>query len=92
MTHLEKPWRRLAQQKKVKTKKHPIGNDFNANVVQENLFELFQDTHEHFVRDSFPSAKEGNIRDIAIVDNGTAVYICVKTSRGWFKTAALSIV
>jgi hypothetical protein len=76
----------------MKTQKHPIGNDFNANVIQENLFELFQFAHDHMVKSSFPTANEGMPRDIVIVDTGSAVYICVKTSRGWFKSAALTSV
>jgi hypothetical protein len=75
-----------------KTQNHPVGNDFKANVLQENLFELFQYAHDHVVRKSFPLANEGSIRDIVIVDDGTSTYICVKTSRGWFKTSALTSV
>jgi hypothetical protein len=75
-----------------KTQKHPIGNEFNANIIQENLFELFQFAHEHQVKSSFPLATEGLPRDVVIVDDGTSVYICVKTTRGWFKTAALAAV
>lgn len=75
-----------------KTQKHPIGNEFNANIIQENLFELFQYAHDHIVRNSFPSANEGASRDVTIVDTGSAVYICVKTPRGWFKSAALTAV
>lgn len=75
-----------------KTQSNPIGNDFNANVVQLNLEELFEHSHDHRVRDTFPAANEGTSRDIVIVDTGSAVYICVKTARGWFKTVALTAV
>lgn len=75
-----------------KTQKHPIGNDFNANIMQENLFELFQYAHSHDVRSTFPAANEGASRDIVIVDTGSAVHICVKTPRGWFKSAALTAI
>lgn len=75
-----------------KTQKHPIGNNFNANIIQENLLDLFHSAHDHVVRNSFPSANEGASRDIVIVDDGTSVYLCVKTSRGWFKSAALTSV
>jgi hypothetical protein len=75
-----------------KTQKHPIGNDFNANVVQESFLELFQAAHDHVVKNAFPSTSDGSPRDVVIVDTGTAVYICVKTSRGWFKTASLAAV
>ena len=75
-----------------KTQNHPIGNDFKANVLQENIFELFQYAHDHVVRSTFPAANEGASRDIVIVDTGTAVHICIKTPRGWFKSAALATV
>ena len=75
-----------------KTQKHPIGNDFNANIMQENLTELFYLAHDHVVRSSFPSAKDGMPKDVVIVDDGTSVYLCVKTTRGWFKSAALTAV
>lgn len=76
----------------MKTQKNPIGNLFNANVVQQNFAELFETAHDHMVKDSFPSAKDGAPRDIVVVDDGTNVYICVKTQRGWYKTASLSAV
>lgn len=76
----------------MKTQKHPIGNDFNAAIMQQNLTDLFLSSHDHTVRSTFPSVKEGSIADIVSVDTGTAVYICVKTSRGWFKSAALTLV
>jgi hypothetical protein len=76
----------------MKTQKNPIGNDFNANVIQENLFQLFQYAHEHVVKNAFPAASDGAIRDVVVVDTGSAVYLCVKTSRGWFKSAAMTAV
>lgn len=75
-----------------KTQSNPIGNDFDAAVMQLNLQELFEASHDHMVRSTFPAANDGAVHDITIVDDGSAVYICVKTSRGWFKTAALSAV
>lgn len=75
-----------------KTQNHPTGNDFKAAVLQNNLEELFEAAHDHMVRSTFPAPNEGAPRDIIIVDTGTAVHICVKTSRGWFQTAALTAV
>lgn len=74
------------------TQKNPIGNEVQASVLQLNLLDLFQAAHNHVTRSSFPSSKDGSVNDIQVVDTGSAVYICVKTSRGWFKTAALSAV
>lgn len=75
-----------------KTQQNPIGNDVNANIVQKNLEDLFEFAHDHVVRSTFPASNEGAPRDIVVVDTGTLVYICVKTSRGWFKTVALTAV
>lgn len=69
-----------------------IGNEFNASAIKFLFEELFGDTHSHRVRSTFPTVNEGSPRDIAIVDDGSAVYICVKTSRGWFQTVALTAV
>ena len=74
----------------MKTQKHPIGNDVKANVLQINLAELFELAHEHPVRAELPAAADGMPRDIVLVDDGTNVYLCVKTSRGWFRTTALT--
>lgn len=69
-----------------------IGNDFNASTSQYLFEELFQLAHDHIIRTSLPSAQEGAVGDILGVDTGTIVYICIKTPRGWFKTAALTAV
>lgn len=73
-----------------KTQPNPIGNDVKSSVLQQNLEELFDSAHDHAVHSSLPTANEGSSRDMVIVDDGTSVYICVKTSRGWFRTAALT--
>lgn len=75
-----------------KTQSNPTGNDFNANVLQLNLEELFEAAHDHVVRSTFPAPNEGTPRDMVIVDTGSVIHICVKTARGWFKTAALTAV
>lgn len=72
------------------TQKNPVGNTLNVSIVQQNFKDLFQFAHQHPVKDSLPTSIQGNSRDIVIVDDGTNVYIAVKTSRGWFRTAALT--
>lgn len=61
-----------------------------AEIIQRNMDELFQIAHQHGVRVTFPGATDGMASDIVSVDNGTSVYLLVKTSRGWFRTAALT--
>lgn len=75
-----------------KTQNNPVGDEVLANILQLNLEELYESAHDHVVRSTFPGANEGSPRDIVIVDTGSAVHICVKTSRGWFQTAALTAV
>lgn len=61
-------------------------------TLQLNFEQLFQDAHEHMVRESAPTSSDGSVGDMVMVDDGTDVYIAVKTSRGWFKTANLTAV
>jgi hypothetical protein len=73
----------------MKTQKHPIGNDVQANILQLNLTDLFRSAHDHVIKSSFPGPNDGAIQDLVVVDDGSNVYLCIKTSRGWFKTTAL---
>lgn len=75
-----------------RTQPNPVGNDLRSSVVQQNLEELFQLAHDHPVRSSLPTAAQGASGDMIIVDDGTNVYACFKTSRGWFRTAALTAI
>lgn len=61
-----------------------------AEIIQRNMDEIFQIAHQHGVRVTFPGATDGMASDIVSVDDGTSVYLLVKTSRGWFRTAALT--
>jgi hypothetical protein len=63
-----------------------------SEVLQRNLESLFQLAHSHGVRVSFPGATDGAASDIVSVDDGTNVYLLVKTSRGWYRTAALTAI
>lgn len=63
-----------------------------SEIIQRNLDELFQLAHQHGVRVSFPGATDGMASDIVAVDDGATVYLLVKTSRGWFRTAALTAI
>ena len=63
-----------------------------AEIIQRNLDELFTLAHQHGVRVTFPGATDGMASDIVSVDDGTDVYLLVKTSRGWFRTAALTAI
>lgn len=63
-----------------------------AEIIQRNFDELFTLAHQHGVRVTFPGATDGMASDIVSVDDGTNVYLLVKTSRGWFRTGPLTAV
>ena len=61
-----------------------------AEIIQRNFEGLFGYAHEHITKTALPAASDGKPQDIVLVDDGTNVYIVVKTSRGWFRSAALT--
>ena len=63
-----------------------------SEIIQRNLDEIFALAHQHGVRVTFPGATDGMASDIVSVDDGTNVYFLVKTSRGWFRTSALTAI
>lgn len=63
--------------------------DYSA-TIQLTFDELFQAAHDHLVLSADPNTNDGAIRAVSIVDNGTNVYLVVKTKRGWFKSAAFT--
>jgi len=72
-----------------RTQPNPVGNDLKSSVVQQNLEELFELAHDHSVRASLPAVSDGAPGDMIVVDDGTDIFLCIKTSRGWFRTTAL---
>lgn len=72
------------------TQNNPIGNTVIPSIVQKNFEELYETAHEHMIRDTVPAGNEGAPRDIVLFDDGTTVYLYIKTTRGWFRTAALT--
>lgn len=57
-----------------------------STTIQLTFDELFLAAHDHVVLPSNPAAQDGAIQTVSIVDNGTNVYMVVKTKRGWFKS------
>lgn len=74
------------------TQRYPLGDNPSVTILQLNFKELYELAHQHRTRSTFPGTSDGAVRDISIVDDGTNVYLCVKTSRGWFKTDALTAI
>lgn len=63
--------------------------DFAAGL-QETFDELYTAAHDHRLITADPGPRDGSVEAISIVDNGTSVYLVVKTKRGWFKSASFT--
>jgi len=63
--------------------------DYSA-VIQSNLGQLFNSAHDHVILSAKPGVNDGSVQTLSIVDDGTNVYLVVKTKRGWFKSANFS--
>lgn len=63
-----------------------------AGSIQRNMDDLFEAAHSHVVKSSLPRTSDGSPQDIAIVDDGMNVFIAVRTTRGWFRTPALTAI
>jgi hypothetical protein len=63
-----------------------------SSTIQLTFDDLYQAAHEHRVLTANPGTNDGSIQTVSIVDTGSSVYLVVKTSRGWFKSAAFTAV
>lgn len=59
--------------------------DYSASI-QYSFSDLYTAAHDHPVLSANPSASSGSVQQVSIVDDGTNVYLIVKTNRGWFKS------
>lgn len=57
-----------------------------SSTIQLTFDDLYQAAHDHRVLKTDPADNDGSIETVSIVDNGTNVYLVVKTKRGWFKS------
>lgn len=63
-----------------------------SSTLQLTFDELFQAAHDHKVLTTNPATNDGAVQTVSIVDNGTTVYLVVKTNRGWFKSPAFTAI
>lgn len=63
-----------------------------SSVIQLTFDDLYQAAHDHLVLTIDPKKTDGSIQTVSIVDNGTNVYLVVKTSRGWFKSPSFTAI
>lgn len=63
-----------------------------SQIIDSNLQALFQAGHVHKVVSAVPKKNDGNVGDIYLYDNGTSIYVYIKTGRGWAKSAAYTLI
>lgn len=60
-----------------------------SQIIQNSFKTLFQAGHVHRVLTAAPKPNDGEVGCIYLFDDGTNIYLYIKTSRGWAKSAAL---
>ena len=60
--------------------------DFSS-VIQQNFEELFEEAHDHQILTVAPTAAEGSVGDISLVEDGLTTKLYVKFSTGWKSTS-----
>lgn len=63
-----------------------------SQIIQSNMQALFQAAHVHKLITAAPKANDGNVGDIYLYDDGTSIFVYVKTNRGWAKSAAYTLI
>ena len=63
-----------------------------SSTLQLTLDDLHQAAHDHLVLSSNPAVNDGATQTVSVVDDGTNVYLVVKTRRGWFKSTAFTAI
>lgn len=74
----------------------PVPTDRTLNnfsqVIQNSFKTLFQAGHIHNVISVVPKKNDGAVGDIYLFDDGTNIYLYIKTSRGWAKSSILTLI
>lgn len=63
-----------------------------SSTIQLTFDDLYQAAHDHLVLKVNPKKADGSIQTVSIVDDGTNVYLVVKTGRGWFKSPSFTAI
>lgn len=73
----------------------PVPTDRNligfAQIIQSSLGSLFQAGHVHRVVSVEPRPNAGEVGDIYLFDDSTNIYLYIKTSRGWARSSAFTL-
>jgi hypothetical protein len=63
-----------------------------SQVIQNSFKTLFQAGHVHRVITTSPKVNDGVPGDIYLFDDGTNIYLYIKTSRGWAKSSTFTLI
>lgn len=65
-------------------------SDF-SQIIDKNLITLFQAAHVHKIVTAAPSANDGNVGDIYLLDTTTLKQVLIKFNTGWYAVAVTAI-
>lgn len=63
-----------------------------AQIIQSAFGTLYQAAHVHAIVSVEPSDRTGNPGDIYLFDDGTNIYLYIKTGRGWAKSSGFTLI
>lgn len=63
-----------------------------SQIIQSCMQTLFQAGHVHRVITTAPKKNDGGPGDIYLFDDGTSIFVYIKTNRGWAKSAAYTLI
>ena len=63
-----------------------------SQVIQKSFKTLFQAGQIHRVLVVAPKPNDGEVGSIYLFDDGTSIYLYIKTNRGWAKSSTLTLI
>jgi len=76
----------------MKTQSEPTGNEVRPEILQKSLDQLFGYAHEHLVKTTAPTSKDGIPGDIVPVNLSGTYYLYIKiTSTVWARVALTAV-
>lgn len=63
-----------------------------SQIIQSCMQTLFQAAHVHKSIITAPKINDGSVGDIYLFDDGTSIFVYIKTNRGWAKSAAYTLI
>lgn len=63
-----------------------------SQIIQSCMQTLFQAGHVHKLITTAPKVNDGSVGDIYLFDDGTTIFVYIKTNRGWAKSSAYTLI